>query len=96
MWFDIFDGTNGQWSVFMKNQQHFFKFFQDQPEQQLHQLSLICSPSIAKTILSFSTPTKALEWLHLKGGQPHLQIPAVYDEIRNMTPAKNQSEAKKP
>ena len=31
MWFDIFDGTNGQWSVFMKNQQQNFKFSRINP-----------------------------------------------------------------
>ena len=82
--YEIFDASNGQWTVFLKNQQQIFKFFQDQPEQQLYQFSHICSSSIAKLLLSFSTPTKALEWLHLKWDTPHLQIPAVYDEIRNM------------
>ena len=33
---------------------------------------------------------KALQWLHLRWGNPHLQFPAVYDEIKNLQPAKSQ------
>ena len=39
--------------------------------------------------------TKALEWLHLRWGNPHLQLPAVYDEIKNLQPAKSQADIPK-
>ena len=49
--------------------------------------------------MSFSGPencaTKALEWLHLRWGNPHLQLPAVYDEIKNLQPAKSQADIPK-
>ena len=38
---------------------------------------------------------KALEWLHLRWGNPHLQLPAVYDEIKNLQPAKLQADIPK-
>ena len=38
---------------------------------------------------------KALEWLHLRWGNPHLQLPAVYDEIMNLQPEKSQAEIPK-
>ena len=75
------------------------EFFPDKQEQQLVKLSKITSPEILKTLLSFSgsknCSEKALQWLHLRYGNPHLQLPAVYDEIKMMAPAKSQQEIPK-
>ena len=76
-----------------------FSYFPNQAEQQLVQLSKITSPEIAKTLMSFSgsenCAEKALEWLHLRWGNPHLQLPAVYNEIKNLQPAKSQADIPK-
>ena len=90
--YNIFDGTQNNWSTFRKNQEQIFEYISDNPVQQLHQLSKICSPQIAATILSFNTSEKALDWLILKYGVPHLQIPQVYKEIKSLTKATNKYE----
>ena len=90
--YNIFDGTQNNWSTFRKNQEQIFEYFSDNPVQQLHQLSKICSPQIAATILSFNTPEKALDWLILKYGVPHLQLPQVYKEFKSLPRAKNKYE----
>ena len=37
----------------------------------------------------------ALKWLHLRYGNPHLQLPAVYDEIKNLQITKSQADIPK-
>ena len=94
--YKMFDGSLSQWNVFLKNQKQLFSFYADQPEQQLFQLSRIATPSIAKTLLTFSGSAngaeKALEWLHLKYGTPHLQKPSFHGEIKAIPHAKTQSD----
>ena len=97
--YEMFTSDASQWPVFLKNQRQLFSFYQDNPEQQLFQLSRIVSPELAKTLLSFSGSengaAKALQWLHLKYGMPHLQIPKVYEEIRNVSAARAQHDVPK-
>ena len=91
--YEKFDGSYSAFCTFIKYAHALIEFFPDQPEQQLVQLSKITSSEIAKTLMSFSgsenCADKALEWLHLRYGNPHLQLPAVYDEIKNLQPAKS-------
>ena len=78
-----------------ENAEQLFSYFPNQPKEQLVQLSKITSPEIAKTLMSFcgseNCARKALEWLYLRWRNPHLQLPAVYDEIKNLQPAKSQA-----
>ena len=62
-------------------------------------MNYIVAPDIAKTLLSFSGSengaSKALEWLRLKWGRPHLQIHAVFDKIKATPHARPQSQVPK-
>ena len=44
------------------------------------------------TILSFNTLQKALDWLILKFGTPHIQLPQVYEEIKSIPRAKTRND----
>ena len=97
--YEKFEGSYSGFQTFIKNAHALIEFFPNDPEQQLVQLSKITSPEISKTLLSFSgskqCSEKALQWLHLRYGNPHLQLPAVYDEIKMMAPAKSQADIPK-
>ena len=97
--YETFDGSYSGFGTFMKNAEKIISFFPDQPQQQIVQLSKITSPEILKTLMSFSgsknCSEKALKMLHLRWGYPHLQLPAVYDEIKNLQPAKSQTDIPK-
>ena len=64
--------------------------------QQLFQLSKILSPDLAESVMTFSGAErgedKAVAWLELKFNEPQLMIPRVFEEIRNMTPARSVTE----
>ena len=81
------------------NADQIFSFFPDQHKQQLVQSSKITSSEIAKTLMNLSgsdnCADKALEWLHLRYRNPHLQLPAVYDEIKNLQLTKSQADIPK-
>ena len=97
--YEKFDGSYSAFGTFIKNAHALIEFFPDQPKQQLVQLSKITSSEIAKTLMNFSgsdnCADKALEWLHLRYRNPHLQLLAVYDEIKNLQPAKSQADIPK-
>ena len=65
--------------------------------QQIYQLSKILSPELATTVMSFSGaqdgPAKAVKWLNVKFNSPHMLLPRVYQEIRDIAPARTQHEA---
>ena len=64
--------------------------------QQLFQLSKILSPDLSRTVMSFSGAErgaeKAVAWLELKFNEPQLMIPRVFEEIRNIPPARSVTE----
>ena len=64
--------------------------------QQIDQLSKTWSPELATTVMSFSGaqdgPAKAVKWLNVKFNSPHLLLPRVYQEIREIAPARTQNE----
>ena len=59
--------------------------------QQIVQLSKILSLELATTVMSFSGAqdgaAKAVRWLNVKFKSPHLLLPRVYEEIREIFPA---------
>ena len=60
------------------------------------QLSKILSPDLARTVLSFSgaerAAQRAVDWLNLKFNIPQLLVPIVYQEIKDIPPARNAQE----
>ena len=64
--------------------------------QQLYQLSKILSPELATTVMSFSGaqdgPAKTNQWLNMKLNLYNLLLPKVYQEIRDIVPARSQHE----
>ena len=66
--------------------------------QQLYQLYKILAPDLARTVLSFSeaedSAQKAKKWLSFKFNSPKIMIPVVYQEVKDLSPAR--SEAKVP
>ena len=97
--YEKFEGSYSGFQTFIKNAHALIEFSPDDQEQQLVQLSKITSPEISKTLMSFSgsknCSEKDLQWLHLRYGNPHLQLPAVYDEIKNLQIAKSQADIPK-
>ena len=97
--YETFYGDINQFPTFQANQRELFRQFQDKSAldggatQQLYQLSKILSPDLANTVLSFSGAErgaeKAVDWLNLRFNSPGLMIPRIYDEIKNLAPAKN-------
>ena len=100
--YETFSGDISQFPTFQANQKELFKMFEDKKAldggaaQQLYQLSKILSPDLARTVMSFSGAEKgaekAIAWLELKYNEPQLMIPKIYEEIRNVIPARNVSE----
>ena len=66
--------------------------------QQLFQLSKILAPDLARKVLSFSgaenSAQEAKDWLSLKFNSPKMMIPIIYQEVKDLLPAR--SEAKVP
>ena len=86
----------GTWGTFQRNQRKIFKMFEKEGEgQQIYQLSKILSGDLATTVMSFSGaqdgPRKAVMWLSKKINSPHLLLPKVYVEIKDIPlPSLNQ------
>ena len=51
---------------------------------------------MATTVLSYSGaqdgPKKAVQWLQMKFNSPHLLLPRIYQEIKDIVPARSQTE----
>ena len=102
--FETFNGDVSQYPMFLANQEQLFKMFYDAnapdkgASQQLYQLSNILAPDLARTVLSFSgvedSGQKAKMWLSLKLNSPKIMIPVIYQEVKDLLPAR--SEAKVP
>ena len=64
--------------------------------QQLFQLSKILSPDLARSVLSYSgsknSAQKAADWLALKFDSPQLMVPVIYQELKDISPARNKAE----
>ena len=100
--YETFSGDISQYPTFQANQRELFKMFEDKTAkdggaaQQLYQLSKILSPDLASTVRSFSGAErgaeKAVEWLELRFNEPQLMIPRIFEEIRNIIPARSVSE----
>ena len=100
--YETFLGDISQYPTFQANQRELFWMFQDKaaPDggsaQQLFQLSKILSPDLAESVMTFSGAErgadKAVAWLELKFNEPQLMIPHVFEEIRNMSPARSVTE----
>ena len=64
--------------------------------QQLYQLSKILAPDLARTVLSFSgaqdSAQKAKKLLLLKFNSPKIMIPLVYQEVKDLSPARSEAE----
>ena len=64
--------------------------------QQLYQLFKILAPDLARTVLSFSgaedSGQKAKNWLSLKFKSPKMMIPVVYQEVKDLLPARSEAE----
>ena len=62
--------------------------------QQIFQLSKILSPDLAKSVLSYSgsenSAQKAADWLSLKFDSPQLIIPVIYQELKDISPARSE------
>ena len=64
--------------------------------QQIFQLSKILSPDLAKSVLSYSgsenSAQKAADWLSLKFDSPQLIILVIYQELKDIAPARSEGE----
>ena len=64
--------------------------------QHLYQLSKILAPDLARTVLSFSgaedSAQKAKKWPLLKFNSPKIMIPVVYQEVKDLSPARSKAE----
>ena len=64
--------------------------------QQLFQLSKILAPDLTRTVLSFSgaenSAQKAADWLSLKFDSPQLMVPVIYQELKDISPTRNEGE----
>ena len=63
--------------------------------QQLFQLSKILAPDLARSVLSYSgsenSAQKAADWLSLKFDSPELMVPVIYQELKDISPARNET-----
>ena len=100
--FETFNGDVSQYPMFLANQEQLFKMFYDAnapdkgASQQLYQLSNILAPDLARTVLSFSgaedSGQQAKNWLSLKFTSPQMMIPVVYQEVKDLSPARSEAE----
>ena len=97
--FETFSGDVSKYPTFLANQEQIFEMFYDAnapdkgASQQLYQLSKIQAPDLARTVLSFSgaqdSAQKAKKWLSLKYNSPKIMIPLVYQEVKDLLPARS-------
>ena len=100
--FETFSGDVSQYPNFLANQEQIFENFYDAnaqdkgASQQLYQLSKMLAQDPARTVLSFSgaqdSAQKAKKWLSLKFNSPKIIIPLVYQEVKNLLPARSEAE----
>ena len=100
--FETFSGDVSKYPTFLANQEQIFEMFYDAnapdkgASQQLYQLSKIQAPDLARTVLSFSgaqdSAQKAKKWLSLKYKSPKIMIPLVYQEVKDRSPARSETE----
>ena len=93
---EIFPGDAGTWGTFQRNQKEIYKMFEKEGEgQQIFQLSKILSSDLATTVMSFSRAQdgarEAIQYLNMKFNSPHLLPPKVYEEIKDLSPARSQA-----
>ena len=102
MAFEVFTGDVSQYPTFLSNQEQLYKMFYDAnaldkgAPQQLFQLSKILSLDLAKSVLSYSgsenSARKAADWLSLKFDLPQLMVPVIYQELKDISPARSKGE----
>ena len=102
MAFEVFTGDVTQYQTFRSNQERLYEMFFDAnapdkgASQQLFQLSKILSADLAKSVLSYSgsenSAQKAVDWLSLKFDMPDLIIPVIYQELKDIVPARSEGE----
>ena len=102
MAFEVFTGDVSQYPTFLANQEQLYEMFYDAAapdkgaSQQLFQLSKILSADLARSVLSYSgaenSAQKAVAWLSLKFDSPQLQIPKVYQQLKDISSAKSVGE----
>ena len=95
--YEMFRGDSRTWPTFQENQQEIYKMFANKAAvdggegQQIYQVSKILNAEFATTVMYFSGaqdgPAKAVKWLNMKFNSPHLLLPRVYQEIRDIAPA---------
>ena len=100
--FETFTGDVSQYPTFLANQEQLYEMFYDPnapdkgASQQLFQLSKILAPDLARTVLSFSgaenLAQKAADWLSLIFHSPKLMIPVIYQEVKDISPARSEAE----
>ena len=100
--FKTFSGDVSQYLTFLANQEQLFEMFYDPnapdkgASQQLFQLSKILALDLARTFLSFSgaesSAQKAKDWLSLKFNSPNMMIPVIYQEVKDLSPARSEAE----
>ena len=88
--------------MFLANQEQLYEMFFDPnapdkgASQQLFQLLKILAPDLARTVLSFSgaenSAQRAADWLSLKFDSPMLMIPVIYQEVKDISLARNEAE----
>ena len=102
MAFEVFTGDVSQYPTFLANQEQLYEMFYNAAapdkgaSQQLFQLSKILSPDLARSVLSYSgsedSAQKAVAWLSLKFDSPQLMIPKVYQQLKDISPARSLGE----
>ena len=100
--FETFTGDVSQYPTFLANQEQLYEMFYDAnapdkgASQQLFQLSKILAPDLARSVLSYSgsenSAQKAADWLSLKFDSPQLMVPVIYQELKDISPARNEGE----
>ena len=99
---ETFSGDVSQCPTFLANQEQIFEMFYDanMPDkgesQQLYQLSKILAPDLVRTVLLFNgaqdSAQKAKKCQSLKYNSPKIMIPLVYQEVKDLTPARSEAE----
>ena len=100
--FETFNRDVSQYPTFLANQEQLFEMFYDAnvpdkgASQQLYQLFKMLAPDLVRTVLSFSgaedSGQKAKNWLSLKFNSPQMMIPVVYQEVKDLSPARSEAE----
>ena len=99
--FETFTVDVSQYPSFLANQEQLYEMFYDPnapdkgESQQIIQLKKILAQDLARTVLSFSgaenSAQKTADWLSLKLDSPMLMIPVIYQEVKDISPARNEA-----